>query len=140
MSESIKVIYPFVREAYQAFGPNGYEDLETWRPGVRFEHVGSEDLGSVADGVGHVVYTEISRHKPGKYPTRVFFTRSWIDPDGNAFGNSCLRIVTLQKFNRLIAGYRYRYGIGEPRRFAWNPMVAEREFAAELAKYLEASK
>lgn len=76
-----------------------------WKPGVNY----SEDQYSSyveAEGEGFMVITEISRHKlPRPYPTRVFYTRKWIDPDGKEFGNSKLHITALGNFNKIIDGY-----------------------------------
>jgi hypothetical protein len=108
------VVYPFVRDTYQALDEEGFCDLPTWRPGVRFEAIGPEDSGSVADAIGSAEFTVVAAFKPGRFPMRVFFTRQFVDPDGRRFGKGRLHIWTLEKFRRLTRGYRHPYGIGEP--------------------------
>ena len=76
------------------------EQRDTWYPGYQENPWGG---GLEANGVGKVQYAVISRHKPGRYPTRIFYTRTWIDPDGRTFGKSGLRMCTVNKFNRLCA-------------------------------------
>ena len=51
----------------------------------------------------------VSTHKPGAFPTRVFYTRKWIDPQGKTFGKDALRVTTLGYFRTLTKGYRYRH-------------------------------
>lgn len=53
--------------------------------------------------------TVVSVHRPGRFPTRVFFTRQFVTPDGKAFGKSKLHIVTVEKFRRLSSRYQIDY-------------------------------
>lgn len=107
--EVIDVPYPFVREVVSL--PNNDEEgpysieVETWRPGTRAECDGAGDMDNVADALGTMRLTVVSRHRPGRYPTRVFFTRRWIDPDGKEFGKKLLRIRSSASFKALTAGY-----------------------------------
>ena len=106
LSEQVtKVPYPFVRSTYG----EGDESAPCWVPGVRFEPVYPDDCRTVADGVGAVVYAVVGEFKPGKYPERVFYTRQWVDPDGKVFGKQKLLVSTRQKFDRLLAGFRFPY-------------------------------
>ncbi|KCZ47751.1 hypothetical protein [Hyphomonas sp. CY54-11-8] len=69
-------------------------DLGAWKPGFENEYADpyGESSYPVCDGMGQMLLTVVSLHKPGpKYPTRVFYTRKWIDPDGKVFGASKLR-------------------------------------------------
>lgn len=108
--------YPFVRETYKVYDEDGSRDESSWRPGV--EMVPSppygEDGYAVADGKGAMVLTEVSRHKPGKYPERVFYTREFVDPDGYTFGKGTLRVCSAGKFTRLAARYAYPFQMRAP--------------------------
>lgn len=108
--------YPFVRTKWEAPPEDPYEEggapnmQESWRPGVEHENISQyEDAYTFAEGVGEVIYTVIGVFKPGSYPTRVFFVRQWIDPEGKRFGSTKLRITTQQNFRTLIKGYRHEY-------------------------------
>jgi hypothetical protein len=107
--DTFKVEYPFSQEDYTTWdGEDGPVTNKTWRPGVRCEQV--DNFGTVdtkIDGKGAMHLTVVDIHKPGKFPTRVFFTRQWEGPDGKKFGKGNLHITTSQNFKRLVAGYRY---------------------------------
>jgi hypothetical protein len=96
--------YPFVWDTYLSFNEDGPCDIDTIRPGVRYEDVDVVE----ADVMGEMVLDVISIHKPGKYPERVFYVRSWVGPDGKQFGKKCLRITTMANFKIMMKGYRYR--------------------------------
>lgn len=115
MSDPIEVPFPFVREEAQVIGEDGPEDVMSWRPGTVEipQPPYGEYSDSVADGIGRMLLTEVSRHKPGRYPERVFYVRQWIDPDGNQFGKTNLRITTAAVFKRLSAGYMHEYKMRE---------------------------
>jgi hypothetical protein len=112
-----EIPYPFVLEdvALPPDDPEGndYRTVKSWRPGVRFEPCGPDDTYAVADGVGAMILREISRHRPGRYPTRVFFTRQWRSPDGKSFGKGRLHVMSAQHFSRLCNGYRYGYVVND---------------------------
>lgn len=113
----IRAPYPFFR----VLGTNWKDvmgpEIMCWRPGTRAEHCAPDDVESVADGLGLIVLTEVSRHKPGKYPERVFYVRQWIDPEGKQFGKTDLRMTTAQAFARLCKGYRHDFEMaGESRK------------------------
>ena len=105
------------------YGQDNFRDGEgpaktmSWRPGVRFETVevcnryGEPDYNSetVADGVGSQTLTVVSIHKPGRFPTRVFYTRTWTDPKGKTFGKTKLRFITAGAFKTLLRGYRHEF-------------------------------
>lgn len=114
--DTFTATYPFVRDTYTATDEEGCHERQTWKPGVRFEPLPpyGEDTGAAADGEGLVSFSVVATFKPARYPMRVFFTRQFKSPEGKWFGKSKLHIVTLEKFRRLIRGYRYTYGIGEP--------------------------
>lgn len=140
--DQFTIDYPFIRDTYQALGSEGFSDEQTWRPGVRFESVGPEDCGSVADALGSATFTVVAAYKPGRFPTRVFFTRRFRDPDGREFGKSKLHIVTLDKFRRLARGYQHPFGIGAPLTCIprFNAAAARAEFEAMLSAYAQGTE
>jgi hypothetical protein len=105
--------YPFVRDTYVKYEAETTDLVEapTWKPGAVLESVGPyhEEVAAVADGVGSVIYTVIDIHKPGRFPTRVFYTRQWVTPEGKMFGKVKLHIDTMEKFRRLVRGYRFDF-------------------------------
>ncbi|MGI9485439.1 MAG: hypothetical protein ACR2RF_06065 [Geminicoccaceae bacterium] len=102
--------YPFVLEdSTIGIDEDGGVIAKSWRPGVRWEPVGPEDSDAFADGIGRQIVTVVSVHKPGRYPTRVFYTRKWKSPSGKVFGNPRLMVTTV--FAKLIRGYRYRFNL-----------------------------
>jgi len=103
-----RVRYPFCRASSEILAEEGVVTVQGWRPGAYAEGEDPFSWGSIAlaDGVGFMVLTVISTHKPGKYPARVFYTRKWIDPDGREFGRSCLKVLVESKFRRFATGYQ----------------------------------
>jgi hypothetical protein len=133
------VSYPFVKDTYAGFDEEGGFEASTWRPGIRFEWISPEDTAPVADGQGLMQLIVVDTFKPGRFPTRVFYTRSWTDPDGNTFGKGCLHITTLGRFRRISRGYQHPYGIGAPLPDAQHHLSDARAFfEAELASAIEA--
>lgn len=115
MSEEFLVDHPFVRSTYEepTDDSEGYNTrtVPCWKPGIEFVATYSGDTDTVAHGVGKQRLTVISRHKPGKYPERVFYVRQWIDPDGKEFGKPKLRITTAGAFKSMCRGYRYQFEV-----------------------------
>lgn len=112
--EVFEAQYPFVRDTWierdEDEEGRGSTEVPTWKPGTRYEQVPPEGRTvTLADGLGRVVLTVVSLHKPGPFPTRVFFTRSWVTPDGKAFGKRKCRVTTVQTFRTLALGYRHDY-------------------------------
>lgn len=115
----VRVAYPFVSDTYMAFdGVDEAVPVPTWKPGVRWEQCGPEDMGAYADAVGAVEFTVVDVFKPGKFPTRVFVTRKFIDPYGRVFGKGKLHIWTLEKFRRLSRGYQHAFELAAEERAA----------------------
>lgn len=104
--------FPFMRAVYEDFDEDGPVERKNWKPGAE---MGADQYTEwcIADGRGEVVYTVIAVFKPGSYPTRVFYLRNWIDPEGNRFGKSSLRVTTTQHFRTLIKGYRFDFELVE---------------------------
>jgi hypothetical protein len=105
-----EVPYPFVHGTYEEQDFDGETvsttTLPTWMPGINSEMVSPDDSEAVADGMGKMLLTVVSvHHLPRPYPTRVFFVREWIDPDGKRFGKKKLHIMTLAAFRRRLSGF-----------------------------------
>jgi hypothetical protein len=109
--------YPFVRATYDETG-EGKHLVPTWNPGVhRREWVdanGSSSEERIADGVGEIRLTLVSVHRPGGFPTRVFYQRQWTSPNGKLFGRNRLYVTTLAQFKQIARGYRYDYQLSGP--------------------------
>ena len=104
-----EVPHPFVRVTVTLHDEDGPTELKSWRPGVEFELVESDDGAAFAEGLGKQIVEVVSIHKPGRYPERIFYTRKWETPSGKLFGKPGLRVKTTRAFRRLIAGYRHGY-------------------------------
>ena len=106
-AEVYRAPYPFVmvESTYFDFELNHeMRDDPTWRPGVEFPEKGKPEAR--ADGMGEVILTVVSRHKPSpKHQERVFYTRRWRDPEGREFGNDKLHVTTAQAFARRKRGW-----------------------------------
>jgi hypothetical protein len=105
----IDIAHPFIKTTFSEQDQDGFTEVSTWSPGVRFEDMGEGDIESVADGIGAQLLTIVDIHKPGKFPTRVFYTRKWRDPAGKVFGKGALRIRSRAAFAMLAGGYRHEY-------------------------------
>lgn len=108
------VSYPFVLQQVEVPSDDpdsfGMMEITSWCPGIRWESFDASCEGdAVADGLGEMHLTVVDVHKPGRYPTRVFYTRQWKDPIGNVFGKGGLRIATEEKFRRLARGYKHDF-------------------------------
>lgn len=109
--ETIEFEYPFIRTLYSECDADGVFDVLSWKPGIRYVNVYPDDSEALADGIGRAVITVIGTHKPGKYPTRIFFTRKWLSPHGTLFGKAGLKITTVGAFRNLISGYQYDFRV-----------------------------
>ncbi len=114
VGQEFTISHPFVREKYSYAEAEGYSEATGWRPGVRMEAISQDDAAGFADGIGEQILTVVSIHKPGKFPTRVFFTRKWRDPSGRLFGKSKLHILSQSAFTCLTKGYRHRFKLERP--------------------------
>lgn len=103
-----KMPYPFVMASGYTIGEEGPVNFPSWKPGIIEEETREGGSEILYHGVGAVVLTVVDTFKPKGWPTRVFYTRKWIDPQGRAFGKDKLRVTTLGYFNQLCQGYRYR--------------------------------
>lgn len=106
--------YPFVREAVSLFDGEGMAEVASWKPGTRAVLVPPDDAEMVADAEGAIILTVVGVFKPGRFPTRVFFTRRWRDPDGKEFGKGSCRMATVAKFYELSRGFRHAYVMAAP--------------------------
>jgi hypothetical protein len=115
--ETYEVAYPFVRSTYETrdfdadTGMDYVSDVvDCWKPGIESEMVYHDEAEAVADGVGKMLLTVVSVHPlPRPYPTRVFFVREWVDPDGKRFGKKKMHIMTLAAFRRRASGFSIEY-------------------------------
>lgn len=108
-----KVKYPFTLAHGFKIEEDGPVDFPSWKPGTEEIPVQPDTSETVYHGVGSMVLTVVATFKPPKWPTRIFYTRQWIDPQGRTFGKNNLRITTLGNFNRMKQGYRYRQTVKE---------------------------
>jgi len=111
----IQIIYPFVRDIYEPdkYNPDGPK-LDSWKPGVRHEFRHPDYMQAVADAEGHQIFNMVDVYKPGRFPTRVFYTRLWRDPEGKVFGlKGKLRIATMTRFKKLAEGYYDDYEVSD---------------------------
>jgi len=111
IDQVFEVDYPFYLGEYTRYYAGEVEMGETWVPGCKSEIIYPDDCGFVAEGMGKMLLTLVDIHKPGRFPERVFYTRKWIDPDGDTFGSSRLHITTTPTFKRRAAGYYHEYRI-----------------------------
>ena len=107
--KEICVPHPFVREKVSLFDEDGPHEALSWRPGIRWEMTSQDGGDAFADAVGEQLLTVVSRHKPGKFPERIFYTRRWRDPDGKVFGKTKCRVTTVGAFKSLVRGYRHEF-------------------------------
>lgn len=107
----VEVRHPFIRATYSGLDEDGPFETKCWSPGVRDEWCAPDDSVMVADGDGAQRLTVVSVHKPGRFPTRIFYTRQWVDPDGRVFGKGRLHIKTVGAFRQMVRGYRHDYRI-----------------------------
>lgn len=106
-----RVPYPFYLDAFTEFDEDGAAPVSTWIPGARMEQGYDGEGDCIADGMGFMRLLVISIHKPGSYPTRVFFVRKWEDPTGYVFGKGALRVTTVGAFLRMLRGYRHEFAL-----------------------------
>lgn len=111
--EMFRFPYPFSRDTYEVVDADydgvSVTTVPTWKVGPKNEYVYPDDTESVADAMGECVITVVSVHQPGRYPTRVFYTRTWVTPEGKAFGKTKLRVITASAFRGWTQGYRHEF-------------------------------
>lgn len=117
IGEVFTVPYPFVRDELKDRQLNE-ASTPTWKPGIRYasqqRYCGhgeiDEHVYGVADGIGSMRVTVVGVYRPGRFPTRVFYSRQWVSPEGKEFGKvNVLRIATLGWFNRMVRGYQHEF-------------------------------
>ena len=124
-----RVVYPMVREEYEAIEEDGPVKRMSWRPGVSIETCDHGWVDMWCESEGEMRLTVVDCHKPGRFPTRVFYTRCFIDPDGNEFGKNRLQICTLEKFRRISKEYGPAYDAEEAFEEAAERRAAKHAFA-----------
>ena len=127
IGEVFTVPYPFSRDTWLSHhngdeGPASNE-VPTWKPGPRNQEIqtsasragyDSPDVVSVADAMGGQIITVVGVYRPRHFPTRVFYTRQWRDPDGKVFGKTNCRMTTATAFRTLTQGYRHEFELIRP--------------------------
>ena len=113
IGKTYSVSYPFFTEEVE-LPPDDPEAtqmqmVKSWRPGVEWEQDDEYAAHRVAEALGEMLLTVVDIHKPGRFPTRVFYTRQWKDPNGKVFGKAGLRITTLDAFRRRLRGYMHEF-------------------------------
>lgn len=113
IGKTYSVSYPFFTEEVE-LPPDDPEAtqmqmVKSWRPGVEWEQDDEYAAHGVAEALGEMLLTVVDIHKPGRFPTRVFYTRQWKDPNGKVFGKAGLRITTLDAFRRRLRGYMHEF-------------------------------
>lgn len=115
-----EVEYPFVTTPTEGdvFGEKEYfinhntgKVYDPWRPGTRYDTDAHnyDEPPMICEGLGKMILTVVSVHRPGKFPTRVFYTRKWRSPSGAEFGKNKLHIHALGHFTNLRRGYRHEF-------------------------------
>lgn len=105
--KTYEAVCPFVHTTFTEWDEGGKGTVLSWRPGVEWREVYPDNSEPVAHGIGKVQYTVVSVHKlPRPYPTRVFYTRKFVSPDGRAFGKPRLHVTTKDAFRRRTMAYR----------------------------------
>lgn len=101
--------YPFVREVYT---DEEMSSSLTWRPGS-IHDMGDPYSGDrfIAHGTGQMELTIVQVVPITGWPTRVFYVRHFIDPDGRRFGKRRLKVTTEGHFRKLARGYRHGFDI-----------------------------
>jgi len=98
--------YPFIRDATNAGG------FAKWKPGCRWDRsVARYDRVGKCDAMGTMLVSVKGVYTPPSYPTRVFFTKRWIDPSGSEFGRNTLRCYALGAFTYLVKGFKHPFEI-----------------------------
>lgn len=107
----VKVDYPFSRTEYTPPpGEDGnFNTILSWRPGIWYLPNGHDDADVLADGMGKMILSVVSIHKPGKWPARVFYVREWKTPDGKVFGKQRCKVMAQSAFKGLLRGYRHDF-------------------------------
>ncbi|MBL4826121.1 MAG: hypothetical protein JKY66_00140 [Spongiibacteraceae bacterium] len=103
-----EIAYPFSRTI---FLDKDAGQSASWEPRTYEVLIYPDDSEMAADANGKCTLSVVSVHRPGKFPTRVFFTRKFTNPAGHTFGKNKLIIKTMGNFRRLISGYLYPYKI-----------------------------
>lgn len=116
-----KVKYPFCAEMIEEyevlddFNCQVVDTFKVWHPGTKITLTAPEGAErNEANGDGVMILRVVSVHKPGKFPTRVFYTREFIDPEGNSLtSKNALRVCSIGKFRRISKEYYYEYFLVE---------------------------
>jgi hypothetical protein len=92
-------------------GSDEHGNYYRWKPGIRWCDHGYGDQEAVADGVGAMLLVEVGRYTPPGFGKRVFYTRQFVLPSGEAVGKPRLKVMGVAGFTRLCRGYRYEFEV-----------------------------
>lgn len=105
-----EIPYPFVRGTYSGYDEceDGISTIvrETWNPGA---HEGCDDWGrlfATADAMGAMLLTEVAHFASERGRPMVVVRIKWREPEGRVFGKGQLKILSRDKFQRTLRGYR----------------------------------
>ena len=101
------VKYPFIKTTFSFYEGS---KTPTWKPGIEYRYACPQaEAEPYADGRGYQCIKVISKHKPPGFPERIFYTRTWIDPDGKEFGKNQCRVKTTGNITKILNGFQYEY-------------------------------
>jgi len=99
----------------------GFGEEDGWAPGCRVE-TGEEYAGHafgeatwrkthtyMADAWGQMVIREVQRVSITGFEDRIFYVRTWRDPDGVEFGKKGLKCKGARAFARMLKGWRHPF-------------------------------
>lgn len=110
IGDKFAVLYPFLRCTFTDYDTDGPSECPSWKPGTETVGIYPDDSASVCDDHGWLLSEIVGIYKPGRFPSRVFWTRTWERPDGKRFGSK-LQVTTEEKFRRLNTRYQHAYEI-----------------------------
>jgi len=103
--------HPFTRVYIHGWDDEPYTFVG-WRPGAwASKHISPDDVVAAAHGMGKCRFEVHGEYKPGRYPARVFFTQTYITPDGNELRGRGLRIKVKHYFERHLKHIGFEYEI-----------------------------
>ena len=107
----VEVAQPFVLGARRTDDGDDAADPRAWKPGVRVVRDPADPTAAEgrADGVGTMLLAVVDVLVPKGEVAHVFYRRSYVAPDGRAFGNGKLLVDAIKAFGRVAAGHPHPY-------------------------------
>lgn len=105
---------------------HGWDDGPTcfvgWRPGAWAQKAdGPDSAVAAAHAMGTCRFDVLGEYKPGRFPTRVFFTQTYIAPDGTELRGRGLRIKVKHHFVRQTQHIGFEFEIDPDLEVTGNP-------------------